>query len=117
MWLRENNPLSTPESKFLDMTDDLISLQDVTTTPPPPSGGSKSLLGIVPIYILTTTLLPLLCFKIITGVLNRLIVLAVLLAAGISSLEKLDAACSKVEQHQQWLFVCFGVSFLAAVFL
>ncbi|OAP65415.1 hypothetical protein AYL99_01387 [Fonsecaea erecta] len=111
-WLQEHSPLSLPESKFLDDKEDLISLKE--TTPPTPMHSTGPALEYVPICILTMTLLPLLCFKFVTGVLNRLILLTIVLAAGYSSLEKLDR--SKVEQHRQWVIACFGVSFLAALF-
>lgn len=109
-WLQENNPLSSAESKFLDDEGDLLSLKAAALSP----GTPKSPLDFLPLCILMTTVFPLLCFKFITGVLNRLILLTVLLAAGLGSLEKLDR--SKVDQHQQWLIACFGVSLLVAVF-
>ena len=68
---------------------------------------------LVPLCILTMTLLPLLCFKFMTGVLNRLILLTIVLAAGLGSLDKLDG--SRVEQHRQSVVACFGVSLLAAI--
>ncbi|EXJ73664.1 uncharacterized protein A1O5_03426 [Cladophialophora psammophila CBS 110553] len=111
-WLREHRPLSLPESKFLDDNEDLISLKETPSSTSTHSAGPA--LEYVPICILTMTLIPLLCFKFITGVLNRLILLTIVLAAGYSSLEKLDR--SKVEQHQQWVIACFVVSFLAALF-
>ncbi|OAG36119.1 hypothetical protein AYO21_09659 [Fonsecaea monophora] len=111
-WLHEHSPLSLSESKFLDNSEDLISLKETTLSTPTHSTGPA--LEYVPICILTMTLLPLLCFKFITGVLNRLILLTIVLAAGYSNLEKLDR--SKVEQHRQWVIACFGVSFLAALF-
>ncbi|KIW27971.1 uncharacterized protein PV07_07664 [Cladophialophora immunda] len=111
-WLQEHSPLSLPESRFLDDNEDLISLKE--TTSPASTHSTGPALEYVPICILTMTLLPLLCFKFVTGVLNRLILLTIVLAAGYSSLEKLDR--SKVEQHQQWVIACFGVSFLAALF-
>ena len=59
------------------------------------------------------TLFPLLCFKFMTGVLNRMILLVIVLAAGLGSLDKLDG--NKVEQHKQWVLACFSVSLLAAL--
>ncbi|KIY03150.1 uncharacterized protein Z520_01617 [Fonsecaea multimorphosa CBS 102226] len=111
-WLQERSPLSLPESKFLDNNEDLISLKE--TTPSTSTHSAGPALEYVPICILTMTLLPLLCFKFVTGVLNRLILITIVLAAGYSSLEKLDR--SKVQQHRQWVIACFGVSFLAALF-
>ncbi len=118
-WLRENHPLASPESRFLDDDEDLISLNLKEETPlvsaplSQPRGGGVTL-DFLPLCILMTTVFPLLCFKFITSVLNRLILLTVLLAAGLSGLEKLDR--SKGELHPQWLIACFGVSFLVAVF-
>ncbi|KAK5216944.1 hypothetical protein LTR72_009939 [Exophiala xenobiotica] len=111
-WLRQNNPLSAPESRFLDHQEDLICLDGSTAMP---STTAMSPSYSVPGCILATTLGPLLCFKIMTGVLNRLILLVVVLAIGLSSLEKLDR--SKVEEHRQWILACFVVSLLAAVIL
>ncbi|EXJ88923.1 hypothetical protein A1O3_01987 [Capronia epimyces CBS 606.96] len=109
-WLQEHNPLSMPESKFLEEDDDVISLE-VPFAPPQKTEAAPD---VIPLCIVTMALFPLLCFKFLTGVLNRLILLTALLAAGLSSLEKLDRA--KVEQHQQWLIACFGVSLVAALF-
>lgn len=111
MWLKDHNPLTVPESKFLDDDDDLISLND----PQKPEGvaDTEPSSDFVPLCIFTMTVLPLLCFKFMSGVLNRLILLTIVLAAGLSSLEKLDK--SKVAQHQQWVAACFGVSLLAAI--
>lgn len=112
-WLREHEPLSPAESKFLDEDDDLISLEGETslrsntarsTTPP----------DLVPVCILTTTLFPLICFKLTTGVLNRLIVLFAVLVAGLGSLEKMDK--SRAQEHKQLVVACFSVSFLVALF-
>ena len=89
----------------------MISLTD--TVSPPCSSSTDSTPDILPLCILTMTLLPLLCFKVMTGVLNRLILLTIILAAGLGSLEKLPA--SKVEQHKQLIVACFGVSLLAAM--
>ncbi|KIW11331.1 hypothetical protein PV08_10631 [Exophiala spinifera] len=110
-WMREKNPLSAPESKFLDHEDDLICLTSNSTS----SSATGSNIGFVPACIVSTSLLPLFCFKIVTGVLSRLIILVVLLAVELGSLEKLDR--SKVGQHQQWIFACFGVLLLVALFL
>lgn len=112
VWLRENSPLSTPESKFLDHEDELISLDIGQTTT---GAVTSTAADFVPVCILMSALLPLLCFKLITGVLNRFILLVVLLAAGLSGLEKLDR--SKAQYHQQWLMAGFGVSLMAALFL
>lgn len=68
---------------------------------------------LVPVCILTTTLFPLLCFKLTTGVLNRMIILVAVLVAGLGSLEKLDR--SKVPEHKQLIVACFGVSFFVAL--
>jgi hypothetical protein len=111
-WLRQNNPLSAPESRFLDHQEDLICLDGSTAMP---STTAMSPSYSVPACILASTLIPLLCFKIMTGVLNRLILLVVVLAVGLSSLEKLDR--SKVGEHRQWILACFVVSLLAAVIL
>ncbi|KIX00735.1 uncharacterized protein Z518_09800 [Rhinocladiella mackenziei CBS 650.93] len=114
-WLRENNPLSGPESTFLDNEDDLIALKETSTGwDPTGSTSTTTTPDLVPLCILTMTLLPLLCFKLITGVLNRLILLTALLAAGLSGLEKLDRSKGE-QQHRQWVLACFGVSFLAAL--
>jgi len=86
-----------------------MSLQDA----PAETNTAKHTPDLVPLCILTTTLFPLVAFKLITGVLNRMILLTALLAAGLTSLEKLDK--SKVEQHQQWIIACFGVSLFAAL--
>ena len=103
--------MTYPESRFLDEDEDLISLMEQPnysrgrTMPSPPD--------YLPLCILTMTLLPLLCFKFMTGVLNRLILLVIVLAAGLGGLDKLEG--SSVEQHKQWVLACFGVSFLAAM--
>ncbi|KAI1625537.1 hypothetical protein EDD37DRAFT_307519 [Exophiala viscosa] len=111
-WLKENKPLSAPESKFLDHEDDLISLD---TGQPTTSAPASTAAHLVPVCVLMSGLLPLLCFKIINGVLNRLILLAVLLAVGMSFSEKLGTL--QAQHHQQWLVACFGVSLMAALFL
>jgi hypothetical protein len=111
-WLKVHNPLTHPESRFLDEDEDLISLTDPPnlaqvppTMPMPPD--------FLPLCTLTMTLLPLLCFKFTTSVLNRLIILILVLAAGLGSLDRLDGA--KVELHKQWILACFAVSLLAAI--
>lgn len=109
-WLQEHNPLSLPESKFLEDDDDLLSLKE-TSVPLPQRSEARS--DLIPLCIVTMALFPLLCFKFITGVLNRMILLAALLAAGLSSLERLDPA--NFEQHQQWLMACLGASLVAAL--
>ena len=96
---------------FLDDDEDLISLQHPLTTQHVLSTSPSP--GLVPVCILTMTLLPLLFFKVMTGVLNRLILLTILLATGLGSLEKLDV--SRAEQHRQLVMACFGVSLLAAM--
>ncbi|EXJ94704.1 hypothetical protein A1O1_03101 [Capronia coronata CBS 617.96] len=110
-WLQEHNPLSTPEAKFLDDEDDLVSLREASAPP----GHTEPPLDLIALCIVAMALFPLLCFKMITGVLNRLILLTALWAAGCHRLEKLHRV--KVEQHQQWLVACFGVSLVAALFL
>ncbi|KAL2431201.1 hypothetical protein ABEF95_003727 [Exophiala dermatitidis] len=111
-WLRDNSPLSAAESKFLDDEDDLILLTKATNTTASQAGESVS--GSIPFTVLTTALFPLLCFKFVVGISNRLILLTALLTVGLSRLEKLDRA--QAAQHQQWLVACFGVSLLAALF-
>ncbi|KAL2441671.1 hypothetical protein ABEF95_016018 [Exophiala dermatitidis] len=113
-WLRDNNPLSAAESRFLDDEDDLIVLTRATNTTASQAGESVS--GTIPFTVLTTALFPLLCFKFIVGISNRLILLTALLAMGLSRLEKLDQAQAAQHQHQQWLVACFGVALLAALF-
>lgn len=111
-WLQTNKPLSGPESRFLDEDDDLMTLNEKPTR----AGTARSNLipaDLVPLCILTTTLFPLLCFKLTTGVLNRMIILVAVLTAGLGSLEKLDR--SKVPEHKQLIVACFGVSFLVAL--
>ena len=110
IWLRENNPLSAPESRFLDEDDDLMILEEGCKTS---TARSMAPADLVPLCILTTTLCPLLCFKLTTGVLNRMIILFAVLTAGLGSLEKLDR--SKVPEHKQLIVACFGVSFLVAL--
>lgn len=109
-WLRKNKPLSGPESRFLDEDDDLMTLDDGCKAV---TARSRASADLVPLCILTTTLFPLLCFKLTTGVLNRMIILVAVLAAGLGSLEKLDG--SKVPEHKQLIVACFGVSFLVAL--
>lgn len=109
-WLRENKPLSALESKFLDDEQDLFFAEATST----PAMRERPPRDAILLCILMTVLLPLVSFKFIPGVLNRLILLTILLAVALSNVEKLDG--SKVEQHQQWLLACFGVSSLAAVF-
>jgi hypothetical protein len=110
-WLKEHNPLTHLESRFLDDDEDLISLTDTSNPPKVPAAEVES--DFLPLCVLTMTLLPLLSFKFMTGVLNRLIVLTIVLAAGLGSLEKLDR--TRAEQHKQWIVACFGVSLLAAI--
>jgi hypothetical protein len=111
-WLAQNNPLEAPESQFLDDDQDLIAL-DHSTTSAPATTSSESASDFTALCILTMTLLPLLCFKLISGVLNRIILLVGLLAAGLSSLDKLDA--KRKEYHRTWVLACCGVSFLVAL--
>ncbi|KAJ4509230.1 hypothetical protein HRR83_007082 [Exophiala dermatitidis] len=113
-WLRDNNPLSAAESRFLDDEDDLILLTKATNTTA--SQARESVSGSIPFTVLTTALFPLLCFKFVVGISNRLILLTALLAMGLSRLEKLDQAQAAQHQHQQWLVACFGVALLAALF-
>ncbi|KAJ9603585.1 hypothetical protein H2200_011771 [Cladophialophora chaetospira] len=110
-WLKEHSPLAYPESRFLDDDEDMILLTETSNAPC--VSVTESIPDILPLCILTMMLLPLLCFKFMTGVLNRLILLTIILAAGLGSLEKLPG--SQVEQHKQWIVACFGVSFLAAI--
>jgi hypothetical protein len=112
-WLKKHHPLAHPESQFLDDDEDLISL----TEPPNPScmSAAESTPDFLPLCILTMTLFPLICFKFMSGVLNRLILLVIVLAAGLGSLDKLEGPKVKVEQHKQWVIACFGVSLLAAM--
>ncbi|ETI24945.1 hypothetical protein G647_04315 [Cladophialophora carrionii CBS 160.54] len=110
-WLKEHNPLAHLESRFLDDDEDLISLTEPSDSSGSPAAEPTS--DFLPLCVLTMTLLPLLSFKFMTSVLNRLIVLTIVLAAGLGSLEKLDRA--RAEQHKQWIFACFGVSLLAAI--
>ena len=100
-----------PESRFLDDDNDLITIKEPLKQSSVPA--TETTPGFLPLCILTMTLLPLLYFKFMTGVLNRLILLTIILAAGLGSLEKLDG--SKLEQHKQWIVACFGVSLLVAI--
>lgn len=103
--------MSPAESKFLDEDEDLIVLNEKTssTTRTPRSTTTD----LIPLCILSTTLFPLICFKLTSGVLNRLIVLFAVLVAGLGSLEKLDN--SRAQEHKQLVVACFGVSFLVAL--
>ncbi|KEF62652.1 uncharacterized protein A1O9_00625 [Exophiala aquamarina CBS 119918] len=116
-WLRKNKPLSGPESRFLDDDNDLMMLlEDDRSNGRAATARSSTMMApadLVPLCILTTTLFPLLCFKLTTGVLNRMIILVAVLAAGLGSLEKLDR--SRVPEHKQLIVACFGVSFLVAL--
>ncbi len=120
-WLQIHNPLSPPESKFLDDEEDLIEVKGVPSTTVPISAPEDGF-DLIPVCILVMMLFPLLCFKFVTSVLNRMILLAVLLAAGLSGLEKLDRSTTDPQQrqlrshlHQQWVMACLGISLLAAV--
>ncbi|OCT52975.1 hypothetical protein CLCR_10086 [Cladophialophora carrionii] len=110
-WLKEHNPFTHLESRFLDDDEDLISLTEPSDSSGSPAAEPTS--DFLPLCVLTMTLLPMLSFKFMTSVLNRLIVLTIVLAAGLGSLEKLDRA--RAEQHKQWIVACFGVSLLAAI--
>ncbi|RVX75318.1 hypothetical protein B0A52_00671 [Exophiala mesophila] len=110
-WLRDNKPLTPAESKFLDEVEDLIVLNDKTSSTTRTARSTTP--DLIPLCILSTTLFPLICFKLTSGVLNRLIVLFAVLVAGLGSLEKLDN--SRAHEHKQLLVACFGVSFLVAL--
>jgi hypothetical protein len=111
-WLAQNKPLEAPESQFLDEDQDLIALGPSTISTSA-TMSTESASDLTALCILTMTLLPLLCFKFISGVLNRIILLVGLLAAGLSSLDKLDA--KRKEHHRTWVLACCGVSFLVAL--
>lgn len=103
--------MSALESKFLDEERDLFFAEETST----PAMRERPPRNAILLCILTTVLLPLVSFKFISGILNRLILLTILLAVALSNVEKLDG--SNVELHQQWFLASFGVSSLAAVFL
>jgi hypothetical protein len=110
--MKEHNPLEHAESRFLDDDDDLVCLEDAVSAAPTLSSTGTTP-EFLPLCILIMTLLPLVSFKFMTGVLNRVILLTIVLAAGLGSLEKLEGP--RVELHKQWVLACSGVSLLAAI--
>lgn len=110
VWLQEHKPLAKDESRFLDDASDLLSF----ATPVPIRCCRNSTLTI-PIYVGLGVLVPLLFFKLITGLLNKLIVLALATIAAHLVADKLGSLKAKV--HQAWSLACTGIALFAAVLL